>query len=766
MPGALRRLTIVLAAFIVATVGVIAQPPPPAAAEDHPYTTPGTRTYGGRLWRTTCDAYSTNVRRCRAEIFASQIRLVNGTYQQVNEFLFNNLTYLPSDRQSWVGNPLATPGTHLINGRWWQTRCFDEWTGPNGCRAFILATVIEAVPTSTGGQTYRTVEKWLFNNLVQFTPVVTPPTTPPPPTYDNPCNAPAPAGYAFTKEGRPHVIKTPYSPNTHYNPTSLSNFIRVALRSGNLTDEQRTCFAILGAEHLIAGSTTRTYDDVLSRWFPYAFEFSANPGIAPLQPGWISGLGQVGAMSALLEVYRLTGNQQWRTYAAQAFESHFVPLSAGGFTNRDNGFLWFEEYPTDPPTVVNNGHFENVIGLHDWAAFSKDPRAWALFDEAVADLKGQLPKAEVPAPGGIITSYDLVRGFPAAPLRAVATSPDTVITGTLHNGAPLKVRQDGSTVEAQLPLTDATTPSPSLIVNPRMDNVVNGVPSGWSAINGYRAGVVTAGGMVGARPSGTAWAGVEQIIPAGRFPAGARLSLSFDARLDIPSGQAGAGGKISAYSMCPTTGGTVTTLIHENGTIRGAGIGNYTSDFVAPASSCAIRLQLTTVRYTVSNTTAWYDNVMLRVADPVGTSVVPDYDLLVHRTWTNDLTVQGTGSVSLQAWHGGRWQEFGAGALSDEGLSVTIPERFTGRSLHYGYHDAHVVELMRIACQSADPFFNEVAGRWSAMATVAYQPSNCTAVPRVVESQGLPVLVRAEPLPMREHPSTFPTSMSLPEETS
>ncbi|GAB3811699.1 hypothetical protein GCM10028820_03370 [Tessaracoccus terricola] len=133
------------------------------------YTTPGEHHVGGRDWRTTCQPYSTT-QRCRTEIRATQIALVDGRYVQRTGWVFNNLTYLPSPRSIWKDNPLggyAQAGYDkqwTSEGRAWRTECDTATSGRNGCRAYIRSTVIEVNPA--GG--YRTVTKWVFNNIVRF----------------------------------------------------------------------------------------------------------------------------------------------------------------------------------------------------------------------------------------------------------------------------------------------------------------------------------------------------------------------------------------------------------------------------------------------------------------------------------------------------------------------------------------------------------------------------------------------------------------------
>ena len=124
-----------------ADIDTFAAPQARAAAKVNVYTTPGKHTVNGRQWNTVCGKYSSTLRRCRAEI------LTGGKWE------FNNLTYLPVRRNNWGDNPLARPGYFTSGGREWMTSCNDEWTGQNGCRAFI-----------------KNAGKWVFNNIVTYTP--------------------------------------------------------------------------------------------------------------------------------------------------------------------------------------------------------------------------------------------------------------------------------------------------------------------------------------------------------------------------------------------------------------------------------------------------------------------------------------------------------------------------------------------------------------------------------------------------------------------
>lgn len=163
--GPRRRLPLLTTLTAIATglAGFVAAQP--AAAEVDVYTTPGEHLINGRRWLTECEPYSSTVDRCRTEIWATTVAWTGTRYVSRTGWTFNNLTYLPSVREQWAGNPLATPGEHLIDGRRWKTECDTEWTGRNGCRSMIWTSV----PHRSGsGHVNRPM--WVFNNIVHFLP--------------------------------------------------------------------------------------------------------------------------------------------------------------------------------------------------------------------------------------------------------------------------------------------------------------------------------------------------------------------------------------------------------------------------------------------------------------------------------------------------------------------------------------------------------------------------------------------------------------------
>lgn len=198
----MRKLLAGLAALFVAAAGFIAAPT--AHANTDVYSTPGVQLVNGRYWNTTCSHYSTTVVRCTTDIFGTKVFTENGRWYKQNTWVFNNLSYLPSPREQWAGNPLATTGSWTSNdGRKWRSECDTAATGRGACRNYIVADVA----SETGGVVKtQTIE--VFNSMVRFStstvapvttipaaaPSITPPVDgPKQPLSAAPAAAPAPA---------------------------------------------------------------------------------------------------------------------------------------------------------------------------------------------------------------------------------------------------------------------------------------------------------------------------------------------------------------------------------------------------------------------------------------------------------------------------------------------------------------------------------------------------------------------------------------------
>lgn len=710
-----QAATVALAMLLV--VGFTVTPSPAHALDV--YVTPGTHQLNGRTWRTTCSAYSSTVSRCRTEIVATTVVASGSRFVATTGWTFNNLTYRESPRAHWAGNPLATPGEHTVNGRQWRTECDTALTGRNGCRSWIKAHVVQAISLNPTRYGWRT--KWEFNNMVRFT---VPGTGTGAPTVNRCTGIPLPSGYSINAAGMPHPAGAP----TRYHPNHIGNFIRSVLKDTRTTHSQKKCLATQAGDHLIAGSSTRVLNGKTSRWFPYGFAFSANPSLSSLKGPWYSGLAQGNVLSLSLMMEDLTGDPVWQRYGRETFESFLVPLSSGGFATRANGYLWFEEYPTEPPTSVLNGHFEALIGLAIWGRDAPEPRATALVREATAGLRPLLEAAEVETSAGLMSTYDLVRGLLAAPLRLVHDSTFHLDSAKL-NGSPL-----------QIPITPRSGGSTNVLRNSDMSAVSNGLPSNWQLV-GSRSQVSAHAGAVRLVTNGRAFQGVSQRVSADTFTPGEPLTLTARTRLTVPIGMPGTPGKVIVYERCSSG----TRVIFTTTKTRSPQWASQDMSFSAPRRGCSMDVRLTSGAEGPAGTTVEFDDVTLARADTVGAHVVPNHDFLVHHTPVNTISLTGTGRATLQAHDGGRWRDVGAVSLAGTTSTVVIPERLTGRNLHWGYHENHVAELMALHRLTGDPLYLEFAQRWAPLAPAhnGSVPSNAQA--RTVDPAELDQQVRILP---------------------
>lgn len=160
-----RTIAVVMTALLGVVIGIV--PTGRAEAQTNAatvYSQPGDHLVNGRYWSTECELYTSTIVRCTTDIWGSKISKVSGAYVATQGWVFNNLTYLPSERSAWAKNPLGKTGTWTAkDGRAWKTECDTKATGKNGCRSYSKTTVVESV----GGK-YKSSTKWVFNNMVQF----------------------------------------------------------------------------------------------------------------------------------------------------------------------------------------------------------------------------------------------------------------------------------------------------------------------------------------------------------------------------------------------------------------------------------------------------------------------------------------------------------------------------------------------------------------------------------------------------------------------
>lgn len=127
-------------------------------------------------------------------------------------------------------------------------------------------------------------------------------------------------------------------------------------------------------------------NDNYGTWF---FPFSS-PAYH-LEKNWSSGYAHGLLLSASIEGYKLTGNEEYRLIIEKALKMYFVPQDYGGFKiDWNKNEVWYEEYATDKPSRVLNGMIFNLECLYNASQDLKLPLAKYLFEEGVKTVLNHL----------------------------------------------------------------------------------------------------------------------------------------------------------------------------------------------------------------------------------------------------------------------------------------------------------------------------------------------------------------------------------------
>jgi len=120
-------------------------------------------------------------------------------------------------------------------------------------------------------------------------------------------------------------------------------------------------------------------------------------------PPWLSAMAQGQAASLLVRVFAETGDERLAEAAVEALRPYDVPSSERGVRLELDGGPFFEEYTTDPPSLVLNGAMFALWGLYDVAAALADAHAGELFSAGVDTLAAEIGRWDL----GYWSRYDL-----------------------------------------------------------------------------------------------------------------------------------------------------------------------------------------------------------------------------------------------------------------------------------------------------------------------------------------------------------------------
>ncbi|MDZ7724810.1 MAG: D-glucuronyl C5-epimerase family protein [candidate division KSB1 bacterium] len=111
---------------------------------------------------------------------------------------------------------------------------------------------------------------------------------------------------------------------------------------------------------------------------------------------WPSAFAQSRAISILLRAFQMTEHEPYLDVVKDALNIFAVPADQGGVTTFTDYGPFYEEYPASFPTMVLDGFFFSMCGLHEYMRAVDDPEpAAALFESGLDSIKKWLPEYDL-----------------------------------------------------------------------------------------------------------------------------------------------------------------------------------------------------------------------------------------------------------------------------------------------------------------------------------------------------------------------------------
>lgn len=143
-------------------------------------------------------------------------------------------------------------------------------------------------------------------------------------------------------------------------------------------------------------------------YLPYGFTINAH-GSADhiMEAPWYSGMAQGVALSAMVRLYKITGDEKYLNFAHKLFAS-FKNYGKGEliwtvFIDED-GYYWIEEYPGTIPDRVLNGFIFAIFGLYDYYDLTKSKDCKKYLNASLTTIENYIEQFRNP---GELGSYCL-----------------------------------------------------------------------------------------------------------------------------------------------------------------------------------------------------------------------------------------------------------------------------------------------------------------------------------------------------------------------
>ena len=189
--------------------------------------------------------------------------------------------------------------------------------------------------------------------------------------------------YLFDENG---VMQLEVNEQRVYNPTGIAQYALKLYGNYIYTDDPTYLEgAKTQAEYLLS------IQDKDTGKFYYQYTWPLKLSNQELQAPWASAMAQGQAISLFSRLYHVTGERRYYDACVLAMEPLKKDIKQGGLTSDFFGYTFYEEYPTEKPIHVLNGHMFTLIGLLDFWKSTGNATAKTLYQQGMETLKYALP---------------------------------------------------------------------------------------------------------------------------------------------------------------------------------------------------------------------------------------------------------------------------------------------------------------------------------------------------------------------------------------
>lgn len=171
-----------------------------------------------------------------------------------------------------------------------------------------------------------------------------------------------------------------------YNPVAIAQYGLAAIARLNQAacgeDKRHLRGQIYACAEWLFANHAESADGI---YWPYGFDFPPYR----LNSGFSSCMAQAFAISLLVRAHKIFGEERFLAIGIRArnyFKNEAVGDNPVNFVRKFADMVWFEEYPSRPPSRVLNGYLFAIISLHDSLAYVEDHMIAAIVQDAVRQL--------------------------------------------------------------------------------------------------------------------------------------------------------------------------------------------------------------------------------------------------------------------------------------------------------------------------------------------------------------------------------------------